>query len=46
MESVTRYPLKEFSYDNIDLLANQHDACQKIIEMLDEMFTLVSKDLK
>jgi hypothetical protein len=46
MESITRYPLKEFSYDNLDLLANQHDACQKIIEMLDEMFNLVSTDLK
>jgi hypothetical protein len=46
MELITRYPLKEFSYDNLDLLANQHDACQKIIEILDEMFNLVSTDLK
>jgi hypothetical protein len=46
MESITRYPLKEFSYDNLDLLANQYDACHKIIEMLDEMFSLVSKDLR
>lgn len=46
MESITRYPLKELSYDNLDLLANQHDACQKIIEMLDEMFSLVSTDLR
>ena len=39
-------PLKEFSYYNLDLLDNQYDACQKIIEMLDDMFNLVSKDLK
>ena len=41
MESITRYPLREFSYNNLDLLANQHDACEKIIEMLDELFSLV-----
>jgi hypothetical protein len=46
MESITTYPLREFSYDNLDLLVNQHDACQKIIEILDEMFSLVSTDLK
>jgi hypothetical protein len=46
IESITRYPLKEFSYDNLDLLANQHDACQNIIEILDEMFNLVLTDLK
>jgi hypothetical protein len=46
MELITRYPLKEFSYDILDLLANQHDACQKIIKILDEMFNLVSTDLK
>jgi hypothetical protein len=46
MELISRYPLKEFSYENLDLLANQHDACEKIIEMLDELFNLVSTDLK
>jgi hypothetical protein len=46
MESITRYPLKEFSYDNLNLLANQRDACRKIIEILDELFNLVSADLK
>jgi HEPN domain-containing protein len=46
MELITRYPLEEFSYKNLDMLANQHDACEKIIEMLDELFNLVSGDLK
>jgi HEPN domain-containing protein len=46
MELITRYPLKEFSYDNLDRLANQHDAWEKIIEILDELFSLVSTDLK
>lgn len=46
MESITRYPLREFSYGNLDLLTNQHNSCEKIIEILDEMFSLVSKDLK
>jgi hypothetical protein len=27
MEEITRYPLKEFSYKNLDLLANQRQAC-------------------
>jgi hypothetical protein len=46
MELITRYPLEEFSYKNLDMLANQRDACQMIIEMLDELFNFVSTDLK
>ena len=46
MELITRYPLEEFSYKNLDMLANQYDACQKIIQMLDELFNFVSTDLK
>lgn len=46
MELLSRYPLREFSYKNLDLLANQDDACEKIIEMLDELFSLVSVDLR
>jgi HEPN domain-containing protein len=46
MESVTRYPLAEFSYDNLNLLCNQKDSCMKIIEILDELMHLISKDLK
>jgi hypothetical protein len=46
MESISRYPLEEFSYKNLDMLANQQDACEKIIEMLDELFNFVSTDLK
>jgi HEPN domain-containing protein len=46
MESVTRYPLAEFSYENLNLLSNQKDSCMKIIEILDELIHLISKDLK
>jgi hypothetical protein len=46
IELISRYPLEEFSYKNLDMLDNQHDACQKIIEILDELFNLVSTDLK
>jgi hypothetical protein len=46
MELVARYPLKEFSYDNLNLLADQKDSCQKIIERLDDLIQLISNDLK
>ena len=46
MESVARYPLAEFSYDNLNLLSNQKDSCQKIIEILDELIHLISNDLR
>jgi len=45
MELTTRYPLGEFSYNNLDLLANQFDACEKITEMLNGLFNLISTDL-
>ena len=45
MESVARYPLTEFSYDNLNLLSDQKDSCQKIIEILDELihFALIDR---
>jgi HEPN domain-containing protein len=46
MESVARYPLTEFSYDNLNLLSDQKDSCQKIIEILDELIHLISNDLR
>ena len=38
MEQVTRYPLTEFSYDNLDLLTNIKKPCEQIIEMLGDLF--------
>ncbi len=38
MEQVTRYPLTEFSYDNLDLLTNMKKPCEQIIEMLGDLF--------
>src|SRR5919199_5863979 len=43
MESVTRYPLAEFSYENLSLLSDQKDSCMKIIEIFDELIHLISK---
>ena len=33
MESVTRYPLSEFAYDNLNLLTNLGQPCQSLVEM-------------
>jgi HEPN domain-containing protein len=41
MEQITRYPLPEFAYENLDLLANQRQACEQIAEMLDGLFTVL-----
>jgi len=41
MEEITRYPLKEFSYKNLDLLANQRQACDQIYDMLDNLFRIL-----
>jgi hypothetical protein len=38
MASVTRYPLIEFGYDNLNLLGNELESCQRI--------TLASNDLR
>lgn len=46
MESITRYPLTEFIYDNLNLLNNQGRTCQRLIEMLDDLIHLISKDLR
>ena len=46
MESVSRYPLVEFSYGNLNLLANMGQACQSLVEMLQDLITLISSDLK
>jgi hypothetical protein len=41
MELITRYPLIEFLYDNLDILANQKQACKQIAEILDTLFTVL-----
>jgi hypothetical protein len=46
MESVTRYPLSEFAYDNLNLLANLGQPCQSLVEMLQDLISLISRDLR
>jgi hypothetical protein len=46
MELVTRYPLKEFAYDNLNLLANLGQACQSLVEMLQDLISLISPVLR
>jgi len=42
MEEITRYPHADFSYYNLDLFStNMEKPCQKIIEMKDDLFSLV-----
>jgi HEPN domain-containing protein len=46
MESVTRYPLKEFAYDNLNLLASLEQPCQSLVETLQDLISLISPDLR
>jgi hypothetical protein len=47
MEEITRYPHDVFSYDNFNLLStNMREPCQKIIEMMDDLFSLVKTGCK
>lgn len=39
MEQITRYLLSEYSYENLDLLANQKQACDQIDQMLSALFS-------
>jgi HEPN domain-containing protein len=41
MEQTTRYPLSEFSYENLDLLADQRQACNQIAEMLGDLVSIL-----
>jgi len=45
MEQTTRYPLSEFSYENLDILANQKEACNQIDEMLGTLFSILKRYL-
>jgi hypothetical protein len=46
MISVSRYPLIEFGYGNLHLLGNELESCQRIIEMLQDLITVGSNDLR
>ena len=47
MEDITRYPHADFTYDNLDLLCtNMEQPCQKIIEMMNDLFSLVKTACK
>jgi hypothetical protein len=46
MDTITRYPSKNFNYQNIKLLENQENACVMIVEMLDSLITLVGNEIK
>ena len=47
MEEITRYPHDDFSYDNLNLLStNMEKPCQYIIEMMEDLFSLVKTACK
>jgi hypothetical protein len=46
MDLVTRYPLKEFGYDSLNLLTNLGQSCQSLVEMLQDLISLISPDLR
>jgi hypothetical protein len=41
IEQITRYPLSEFLYENLDLLAAQRQPCDQIAEMLGDLFSVL-----
>lgn len=41
MNEITRYPLTEFSYKNLDLITNLRQPCENIIEILGDLFSLL-----
>ena len=45
-ELITRYPLKEFAYNNLNLLTNLGEPCQSLVEMLQDLISLISPDLR
>jgi hypothetical protein len=46
IELVTRYPLSQFAYDNLNLLVNLGQPCQSLVEMLQDLISLISPDLR
>lgn len=46
MEEITGYQLQEFSYENVDLLANQRQSCDQIAEMLGDLFSVLKPYLR
>jgi HEPN domain-containing protein len=41
MESISRYPLSEFAYNNLNLLTNVGQSCKSLIELLQDLITLI-----
>lgn len=46
MDTITRYPIDNFNYENIELLRNKKNSCIMIAELLDTFLTLVTKQIK
>ena len=46
LESISRYPLKEFQYKNLELLANQDRACVLIIELVSMLIDIIDREFK
>jgi hypothetical protein len=45
LDQTTRYPLPQFNYDNLDLLSHFRQPCELIIEMMEDLFSLLKQDL-
>jgi HEPN domain-containing protein len=41
MDQITRYPLPEFSYDNLNLFTNLSQACEQLNEMLGDLIVIL-----
>lgn len=46
MDEIVRYPLTEFSYDNLNLFTNMRQPCENLIEILQGLFDLVGPYLR
>lgn len=45
MDLITRYPLEEFSFKNLDILQGLGESLEKLIVMLDNLFSLLRPTL-
>lgn len=42
MDTITRYPIKDFNYNNLNILKDQESACEMIDEMINDFLVLVN----
>jgi hypothetical protein len=42
MDTITRYPMKDFNYNNLNILKDQDVACEMIDEMINDFLVLVN----